>query len=68
MSISKNSDEEFADTVESFLKKTGMYPTTFGVEVMNDRRFVFHLRQRKRSVTLKTRDKVMAFIDAYSAT
>lgn len=61
----KNSDEIFAGVVEDFLSKSGMYPTTFGVQVMNDRRFVFHLRQKKRSVTLKTRDRVMAYIDAH---
>lgn len=61
----KTSDEKLAEAVEQFLDQTGMYPTVFGVEVMNDRRFVFHLRERKRSVTLKTYDKVMAYINAY---
>ena len=57
---------EFLTTVESFLTSRRMYATKFGSECMNDGSFVFDLREG-RSVTLKTQERVLAFIIHYKS-
>jgi hypothetical protein len=47
--------------IERFLHRTGMPPTRFGREAVNDPRLVFDLR-RGREMGRRTADRVQAFI------
>lgn len=53
--------EQFRTEVEGFLADTGMDPTVFGREALNDPSFVFDLRQG-RSCRTTTIDRVQAFM------
>src|SRR5262245_4915264 len=48
--------------IEAFLAETGLTPTKFGLAAVNDGHLVANLR-KGNSVTLKTADRVRAFID-----
>lgn len=61
MSIS----EQFSADVEAFLARSGMKPTVFGKEAVNDPNFVFDLRTG-RNPGLSSVDKVYEFIRAKS--
>lgn len=50
--------------IENFLDASGMSPTAFGSEALNDPPFVSQLRQG-RDVKVSTADRVRAFIQAY---
>jgi predicted Ser/Thr protein kinase len=56
-----NSQKKLLEEVEAFLKATGMFPSVFGAEVMNDRHLVRRLRSGS-DVTLGTADKIREFI------
>ena len=54
--------------VEGYLEASGMTPTRFGLDALNDRSFVFQLRGDPkyglpRNPTLSTINRVLAFID-----
>ncbi len=49
--------------IEAFLAETGLTPTKFGLASVNDGHLVANLR-RGNSVTLKTADRVRAFMRA----
>src|SRR5262245_51532065 len=49
--------------IEAFLGETGLTPTKFGLAAVNDGHLVANLR-RGNSVTLKTADRVRAFMRA----
>ena len=49
--------------IEAFLAKSGLTPTKFGLASVNDGHLVANLR-RGNSVTLKTADRVRAFMRA----
>ena len=53
--------QEFQKEVDSFLAMSGMDPTTFGREAMNDPRFVFDIRA-SRSPSLRTIERVREWI------
>jgi hypothetical protein len=53
--------DELLAEVESFLTRSGMTPTRFGVEAMSDRTFVRNLR-RSLDVRSSTIDRVRQFI------
>lgn len=55
--------EKFLAEIESFLNRTGMAPSRFGQEAMNDRAFVFDLRHEHRNVGLNMVDRCRAFMD-----
>ena len=55
--------QQFTETVESFIKATGTTPTAFGKAAMRDPTFVFGLRAG-RSCSLNTVEKVITFIKA----
>ena len=55
----------FVEMVEEFLDRTGMPPGVFGRQAMGDPGFVRRLGGG-RSPTLKTVDRVVAFIEAWS--
>jgi hypothetical protein len=48
--------------IEEALEKTGLSPSKFGLEAVNDSSFVFDLREGKRDLRLKTVKKVRDFI------
>ena len=48
--------------IEAFLARSGLTPTKFGIAAVNDGHLVANLR-KGQGVTLKTADKVRAFID-----
>jgi len=53
--------DPFLAEVESFLTRTGVSPTAFGVAAVNDPRFVFDLRggrECRRSTRNKIREKM----------
>jgi predicted transcriptional regulator len=54
-------EELFVAEVEAFLKATGFKPIEFGAQAVGDPFFIGKLR-RGRSPTLKTADRVTAFI------
>lgn len=51
-------------TIDLFLEKKDMSPSTFGAEALNDRNFYIDLVRVKnpRSPTMKTVNKVLAYI------
>ena len=51
------------DKIEEFLAATGMSPTVFGRKVLKDPNFVFDLRNGIRSPSIRTVEKIYAFID-----
>lgn len=51
-------------TIETFLTKHGLQPTTFGREALNDPSFVFDLRNG-RDLRRSTEDRVRIFIKSY---
>lgn len=53
---------ELLSEIEAFLAETGMAPTKLGLTAVNDSHLVKRLRQGS-SVTLKTADKVRAYMD-----
>ena len=58
-----NSAQILLQEIDAFLGRTGMTPTRFGQEVMNNSSFVRQLR-RGGSVTLRTVDKVRSYMAA----
>lgn len=56
--------KEFLETVEDFLKKTGMAPSAFGMKSFGDPNLVFGLRLG-RECREKTQGKVLNFINNY---
>lgn len=44
--------------IEAYLNQTGMAPSTFGMRVLNDGKFVWRLRERPMGITLTTVEKV----------
>lgn len=56
--------QAFREKVETFLRVSGMAPTTFGIKSCGDKHIVRKLRAG-RTVTLITVDKITAYIDMY---
>ena len=56
-----SADEGLLAEIEAFLAQSGLTPTKFGVAAVNDGHLVANLR-RGSSVTLKTADKVRAYM------
>ncbi len=54
---------DLKDKIDGFLTSSGMSPTVFGREVLNDPNFVFDLRSGKRSPSIRTVEKIYAYID-----
>jgi hypothetical protein len=48
--------------VEAFLSRTGMAPTTLGLNSINDGTFVRRMRSGTASVTLRTADRIRQFM------
>jgi AMP nucleosidase len=55
---------ELKKKIEDFLASSGMTPTVFGRTVLKDPNFVFDLRLGKRSPSIRTVEKIHAFIAA----
>lgn len=55
---------EFLNFVESFLERTGMSATTFGIKAVKDSRIVFMLREG-RECREETQERVLDFINNY---
>jgi len=53
-------------SIEKFLTDSGLSPTVFGRKALNDPNFVFDLRAGKRSPSMRTVEKIHAFIAAYN--
>jgi hypothetical protein len=54
---------KFLQKIEEFLASSGMTPTRFGIEAVNDPNFVFKLRQKRpRNCGLQTVERVEKFI------
>jgi AMP nucleosidase len=56
--------DELKNRIEDFLVSTGMSPTVFGRESLKDPNFVFDLRSGLRSPSLRTAERIYAFIEA----
>jgi AMP nucleosidase len=50
--------------IEEYLSTTSMSPTEFGRKVLKDPNFVFDLRNGSRSPSIRTAEKILAYIDA----
>lgn len=61
------SDADFLDRIEQFLTRTKMKPSRLGLEALSDGAVVFQLREGKRSLTLKSAEKLVNFMAAYEA-
>lgn len=59
-------DENFLSTVEHFIERYGLTPTTFGLWAMNDSRFVFDLRNGRTCFGATIR-RVYRFMAKYEA-
>jgi hypothetical protein len=57
----KTLTEQFLDAIEGYLARTGTKPSEFGRQAVGDPSLVLSLR---RSPTLATADKILAFIRA----
>lgn len=55
-------EKQFLSDVEDFLEKSGMTPSAFGADAVNDPNFVTDLREG-RSCSLRTVSRVRSFID-----
>ncbi|MDX2028217.1 MAG: AMP nucleosidase [Alphaproteobacteria bacterium] len=55
---------ELKEKIEQFLETSEMSPTVFGRKVLKDPNFVFDLRSGKRSPSIRTVEKIYAFIKA----
>lgn len=53
---------QLLEEIEAFMKQQGMSASAFGLEVMGDPRFVFDLRNTKRSPQLRTVEFIRRFI------
>src|SRR5882672_674318 len=54
---------ELTHNIEKFLASSGMTPTEFGRTVLNDPNFVFDLRAGTRSPSIRTVEKIYAYLD-----
>lgn len=61
------STAQLLSEIESFLEKTGMPPTTFGLEAVKDGHLVRWLRAGK-GITLDRADRIREFIASNSTT
>lgn len=59
------SNERILKSVEKFLAKNDMAPTTFGRKALNDPHFVSDLRDEKRRVWPETAAKLKEFMSSY---
>lgn len=57
--------KEFAETIESFLQKHNMAPTTFGTMANKEPNFVFLIREG-RECREATQERVLQFMDQYN--
>lgn len=53
--------------IERFLAKTKMKPSRLGLEAIADGALVFQLREGRRSLTLKSAEKIVNYMTAYEA-
>lgn len=58
--------DEFMAEVEAFLSAHRIAPSDFGVAAVNDRSFVFDLRNKDRSPSLKTVERVREYMATYA--
>ncbi len=57
-------EQQFKSRVSAFLGRTGVSPTTFGLKALGDPNLV-RQTSRGRSPSLRTADRVLAFISEY---
>ena len=58
-------EEQFRSRVGAFLERTGLGPTTFGLKAVGDRNLIGQI-EGGRSPSLRTADRVLAFIAHYA--
>jgi AMP nucleosidase len=63
--MNKHSDDLIV-RIETFLTASGMTATEFGKKALKDPKLIFDLRDGKRSPSLRTVEKINAFIQAHS--
>jgi hypothetical protein len=61
------SDAELLLQIERFCDAHGIRPTTFGRQAIGDGNLIPSLREGKRSLTLKTANRVVEFMTGYSS-
>ena len=57
-------EQQFDSRVSAFLGRTGLSPTTFGMKALGDPNLMRQI-EGGRSMSLRTADRVLAFIDDY---
>ena len=57
-------EQQFIARVSAFLGRTGLSPTTFGMKALGDPNLMRQI-DRSRSPSLRTADRVLAFISEY---
>jgi hypothetical protein len=60
-------DAVLLEQIEQFLTKTKMKPSRLGLEAIADGALVFQLREGRRSLTLKSAEKIVNYMTAYEA-
>lgn len=59
-------DAQLLEQIEAFLVKAQMAPSKFGRDAIGDAALVFQLRENKRSLSLRTAEKVMQFMSDWT--
>lgn len=60
-------DAEMLNRIEAFLDNHDIGASSFGRSVIGDPRLVGDMRKGRRSLTLRTANKIAAFMDTYPA-
>lgn len=60
-----NTHDAFLAEIDAFIAQHGMTDAHFGIAALNDHKFVQRLRSGRSSTTLRTADKVRAFMREY---
>lgn len=61
------SDQCLLTQVEQFLAETGMKPSRLGLDALGDGAVVFQLRDKRRSLTLKSAQRLLNFMARHRA-
>lgn len=64
-SLMVTTEAELLAKIEVFLSVTGMAPSRFGLDCLGDGALVLQLRKQKRSLTLRSADRILQFIEQH---
>lgn len=59
------SDRQLLEQVEGFLSRTKIAPSRLGLEALSDGALISQLRKGRRSLTLKSADRLLRYMEQY---